>query len=60
MARNSRLSETYRRRLWLSSREVMIAAVVTALAGAAILTAVWKPSQTGPQTAAPAEPKPSQ
>ncbi len=59
MARNSRISETYRRRLRLSSRDVLVAAVVTALAGVAIVTAVWKPSLQGPQTVDPIQTKSS-
>jgi hypothetical protein len=59
MARNSRNSETYRRRLRLSSRDVLVAAVVTALAGMAIVTAVFKPSMQSPQTVGPAETKSS-
>jgi len=57
MARNSRISETYRRRLRLSSRDVLVAAVVTALAGVAIITAVWKPSMQGAQSIGPTETK---
>jgi hypothetical protein len=59
MARNLRNSETYRRRLRLSSRDVLVAAVVTALAGVAIVTAVWKPSMQGPQSVGPVETKSS-
>jgi hypothetical protein len=50
MARNSRISETYRRRLRLSSRDVFVAAIVTALAGIAIGTALWKPTAQGPHS----------
>jgi hypothetical protein len=57
MARNPRNSETYRRRLRLSSRDVLVAAVVTALAGIAIGTALWKPPMPGPHTAGPVEVK---
>lgn len=42
MTRPSRFSETYRRRLRLSSRDVAVAVVVTLLAGAVIATAFWK------------------
>jgi hypothetical protein len=42
MARLSRISETYRRRLRLSSRDVLIAIAVTLLAGAVIAATVWK------------------
>jgi hypothetical protein len=59
MARISRISETYRRRLWLSSRDVLVAAVVTALAGIAIGAALWKPSSPGLHTAGPADAKKS-
>jgi hypothetical protein len=55
MARNSRISEVYRRRLRLSSRDVLVATVVSALAGIAILTAVWKTDAPGPHTAGPVE-----
>jgi hypothetical protein len=55
MARNSRISETYRRRLRLSSRDVLVAAVVTALAGVAIGTAFWKPTLQGAQSDGRAE-----
>lgn len=44
MARLSRISETYRRRLRLSSRDVLIAIAVTLLAGAVIAATVWKRS----------------
>jgi hypothetical protein len=50
MTRSSRISETYRRRLRLSSRDVLVAAVVTVLAGAAIAAAIWGPAAPGVQS----------
>jgi len=47
MARSSRISENYRRRLRLSSRDVLVAAVVTVLAGAAVAAALWGPAAPG-------------
>ena len=42
MARFSRISDTYRRRLRLSSRDVVVAVALTALAGGVIVAALWK------------------
>jgi len=54
MALISRISETYRRRLRLSSRDVLVAAAVTALAGVAIGAALWKaPALPDAHTAGP-------
>jgi hypothetical protein len=41
--------------LRLSSRDVLVATVVSALAGIAILTAIWKTDAPGPHTAGPVE-----
>ena len=46
-----------RARLRLSSRDVLVATIVTALAGIAIFTAVWKPSMQSPQIIGPKEAK---
>ena len=42
MPRTSRISDTYWRRLRLSTRDVLVAAALTMLAGGAILAALWK------------------
>jgi hypothetical protein len=47
MARNARIPETYRRRLRLSRRDVAVAAGVTLLAGALVITALWKTPAQG-------------
>ena len=51
MARLTRLSETYRRRLRLSSRDVLVAIAVTLLAGAVIAAALWKAPLSDSHTA---------
>lgn len=46
MPRSSRIPDSYRRRLRLSSRDVLVAAALTALAGGVIVAALWKTSPT--------------
>jgi hypothetical protein len=60
MPRISRISDTYRRRLRLSSRDVMVAAALTLLAGGVIVAALWKAPSTVerfPAAAVRAEPE---
>ena len=47
MARISRISDTYRRRLRLSSRDVFVAAALTVLAGGVVVAALWKAPSPG-------------
>lgn len=47
MLRFSRISETYRRRLRLSSRDVLVAAALTVLAGGVVVAALWKAPSPG-------------
>ena len=47
MARFSRISDTYRRRLRLSSRDVVVAVALTALAGGVVVAALWKAPSPG-------------
>ena len=49
MARISRISDTYRRRLRLSSRDVLVAVAVTLLAGVVVVAALWKAPSQGPR-----------
>ena len=49
MPRISRISDTYRRRLRLSSRDVLVATALTALAGGVVVTALWKAPSPGAQ-----------
>jgi ferric-dicitrate binding protein FerR (iron transport regulator) len=49
MPRNSRIPDTYRRRLRLSSRDVLVAAALTALAGGVVVAALWKAPSPGAQ-----------
>jgi hypothetical protein len=61
MARISRISDTYRRRLRLSSRDVFLAAALTALAGGVVLAALWKAPATGvqfPEASVQSDPRP--
>ena len=61
MARISRISDTYRRRLRLSSRDVIVAAALTVLAGGVVVAALWKAPSSGadfPGSAVHGEPKP--
>lgn len=46
MPRSSRIPDSYRRRLRLSSRDVLVAAALTALAGGVIVAALWKAPPT--------------
>ena len=43
MAFISRVSETYRRRLRGTPRDVLVAVALTLLAGVVVVTALWKP-----------------
>jgi hypothetical protein len=61
MPRNSRISDTYRRRLRLSSRDVLLAAALTLLAGGVVVAALWKGPSPGakfPESAVHTEPEP--
>jgi hypothetical protein len=61
MPRISRISDTYRRRLRLSSRDVWVAAALTLLAGGVVVAALWKAPSPGarfPESAIHAEPEP--
>jgi hypothetical protein len=61
MPRISRISDTYRRRLRLSSRDVLVAAALTALAGGVVVAALWKAPSTSvhsPEAAVHTDPKP--
>jgi hypothetical protein len=61
MPRISRISDTYRRRLRLSSRDVLVAAALTLLAGGVVVAALWKaptPAARFPEAAVHAEPEP--
>ena len=61
MPRNSRISDTYRRRLRLSSRDVIVAAALTVLAGGVVVAALWKAPSPGadfPGSVVHGEPKP--
>jgi hypothetical protein len=49
MPRFSRISDTYRRRLRLSSRDVLVAAALTALAGGVVVATFWKAPLPGAQ-----------
>jgi hypothetical protein len=60
MPRSSRIPDTYRRRLRLSSRDVLVAAALTALAGGVLVAALWKappPGELFPSTAIHADPE---
>ena len=61
MARMSRIPDTYRRRLRLSSRDVLVAAAVTVLAGGVFVAALWKAPSPGdhfPESVILPEPNP--
>jgi len=51
MAPFSQKSETYRRRLRLSSRDVLVAIALTLLVGAVMATAFWKRPASGSHAA---------
>jgi len=61
MARISRISDTYRRRLRLSSRDVLVATALTVLAGGVVVAALWKAPSPGahfPESAVHTDPEP--